>query len=66
MRSSNFAAARLFLERAAEMLQGDDETSQQAREALDLLIEAVVTKEFSRLAKGDNVARFPNGPGRDP
>ena len=40
MRTSNFAAARLFLERAEELLRGDDSLSVKAREALQLLIAA--------------------------
>ena len=42
---SDFAAARLFLERASVVLRGDDEVSLQAREALGLLIEACACRE---------------------
>lgn len=45
---SDFAAARVHLQRAFDYLYGDDETSKQAREALDLLIEAVATVEHRR------------------
>lgn len=45
---SDFAAARVHLERAFDYLDGNDEISKNAREALDLLIEAVATAEFSR------------------
>jgi hypothetical protein len=58
---SDFHRARLFLERALEVLQGGDETSVHAREALDLLIEACATKEFSRANfDATNVRYFPN------
>jgi hypothetical protein len=42
---SDFAAARLFLERAFVALRGDDEFSVKAREALALLIGACACKE---------------------
>jgi hypothetical protein len=45
---SDFHIARLLLERALDSLQGGDQTSAHAREALDLLIEACAAKEFSR------------------
>ena len=45
---SDFSAARLHLDRAYDSLRGDDETSCKAREALDLLIEAIVTAEYAR------------------
>jgi hypothetical protein len=60
-----FSVARLFLERASELLQGDDETSKQARLALDLLVEAVITKQYSKTLHADNIARFPNGTDRE-
>lgn len=46
--SSDFAAARLHLDRAYHYLRGSDATSRSTREALDLLIEAVATAEFAR------------------
>lgn len=45
---SNYSAARAHLERAYDHLCGDDDTSRQAREAVDLLIEAVAVAECSR------------------
>ena len=45
---SDFAAARLHLERAYDYLHGNDETSRRAREALDLLIEAVAASQYRR------------------
>jgi hypothetical protein len=56
---SNFAAARALLENAHALLDGDDEKSCKLREALDLLIEAVLTAEHSQPAIADNVVRFP-------
>ncbi len=58
---SDFHRARRLLERALEALQGGDETSVHAREALDLLIEACATKEFYRAKfNATNVRYFPN------
>ena len=65
MQQSNFCVARLFLERASELLQGNDETSKQARLALDLLVEAVITKQYSRTLKADNIACFPSRTDRE-
>jgi hypothetical protein len=48
MMSSDFAAARLHLDRAYHYLRGSDATSRMTREALDLLIEEVATAEFAR------------------
>lgn len=56
---SNFAAARALIERAHDLIDGDDERSGKLREALDLLIEAVLTAEHSQPAVADNVVRFP-------
>ena len=60
---SNFAAARLFLERASIALAGEDEFSLRAREALGLLIDGCVRKEFSgsRRAAASKLARSPRG-----
>ena len=58
---SDFHRARMFLERALDVLQGGDETSVHAREALDLLIEACALTEFSKATfNATNVRRFPN------
>ncbi|GLS30302.1 hypothetical protein SAMN04488498_103387 [Mesorhizobium albiziae] len=56
---SNFAAARALLERAQEMLIGDDERSVKMREALDMLIEAALTAEHSQPPVAGNVVSFP-------
>jgi hypothetical protein len=56
---SNFAAARVLLERAQDFIDGDDDRSGKLREALDLLIEAVLTAEHSQPAVSGNVVRFP-------
>lgn len=56
---SNFAAARALLERAYDLLDGEDDKSGKLREALDLLIEAVLTAEHSQPASADNIVRFP-------
>jgi hypothetical protein len=45
---SNFSSARLHLQHAFDALGGEDATSRRAREAIDLLIEAVATAEFAR------------------
>lgn len=45
--TSDFAAARVHLQRAFDYLHGDDETSRTVCEALDTLIEAVATAEHS-------------------
>jgi hypothetical protein len=45
---SDFAGARQCLERAFDLLQGNDRLSMQTREALGLLIEAMVAEECSR------------------
>ncbi|MBN9220186.1 MAG: hypothetical protein J0I79_19755 [Mesorhizobium sp.] len=46
--TSDFSAAGIHLERACHYLQGTDHTSVEARQALDLLIEAVAVAECSR------------------
>jgi len=54
---SDFAAAHLHLERACHYLRGDDETSQKALAALDLLIEAIAAAQYAR--SETNVLAFP-------
>lgn len=44
---SDFAAARLHLERACHYLRGNDETSSEALAALDLLIEAIAAAQYT-------------------
>ena len=57
---SDFARARMFLERAFDALQANDELSVRAREALGLLIEACLKREHSRAMNAANVTYFPN------
>lgn len=45
--ASNFARARELLEQAKAELHGDDETSWKSRQAIDLLVGAILTEEFS-------------------
>lgn len=45
---SDFAAAQVHLRRARLCLRGSDKVSEEAAEALDLLIVAVVTADFTR------------------
>jgi hypothetical protein len=54
--TSDFAAARVHLQRAFDYLRGSDETSRTACEALDVLINAVATAEYS---SQDTVVPFP-------
>lgn len=53
---SNFSAARVHLELALDHLTGSDKITVQAREAIDLLIEAVATAEHrkTRIRKYEN------------
>jgi hypothetical protein len=44
----DFAAVRRLLEAAQQHVPGTDSTSEQVREALDLLIGAAMTAEHSR------------------
>lgn len=53
---SNYLAARENLEKAYEHLQADDETSRKMREAIGILIDAMVVVQFKR--KGQ-VLEFP-------
>lgn len=55
---SDFTAARAYLERAHDVLRGNDKTSRQTKLALDLLIEAVAVAEFRR--KGAEIISFPD------
>ena len=54
----DLSAARLHLERAYHYLGGDDDTCRKAREALDLLIEAVAAAEHARPAA--KIFEFPS------
>ena len=45
--ASNFAHARELLAKAKLELSGDDETSWKSRRAIDLLIGAIMTEEYS-------------------
>jgi len=55
--TSDFAAARQLLEKAEQTLRGRDNTSRQLHEAVELLIEAVLTAEHTA-PKGE-VVMFP-------
>lgn len=46
--TSDFSAARLHLQKAYDSLCGNDRISAEARYAIDLLIEAIAAREFSR------------------
>ncbi|RUT80584.1 hypothetical protein [Mesorhizobium sp. M7A.T.Ca.TU.009.02.1.1] len=60
--TSDFSAARIHLERAYHYLQGNDEMSRAACEALDLLIEAVTEAQHRRPEAG--VLEFPQSTAR--
>jgi hypothetical protein len=45
---SDFAAARLHLDRAYHYLRGNDEASRKMCEKLDLLLESVIAAEFAK------------------
>ncbi len=57
---SDFAAARLCLERAHSMMKGEDPRSGMLREAIELLVEAVITAEHSQAAAAAKVVPFPS------
>ncbi|WP_295808966.1 hypothetical protein [uncultured Nitratireductor sp.] len=57
--NSDFSAARVHLERAQDYLRGTDKTSEQARQALDQLIEAVAIAQFTK--PRSNVVHYPFG-----
>jgi hypothetical protein len=54
---SDFPTARQLLEQAQQSLQGRDATSRQLHEAIELLVEAVLTAEHT-VPKGE-VVMFP-------
>ncbi|RWC23783.1 MAG: hypothetical protein EOS56_18135 [Mesorhizobium sp.] len=60
--TSDFSAARIHLERAYHYLQGNDETSRTACDALDLLIETVAEAQHRRPEAG--VLEFPQSTAR--
>ena len=62
MKPSNFSAARAHLERALDHLSGSDETSMEARIAIDLLIEAAALEEYKRTPADVIPFRAPGGP----
>ena len=55
---SDFSGARQCLERAFDLLQGSDRLSEQAREAISLLIEVMATKEYSRVENTATILPF--------
>jgi hypothetical protein len=61
--TSDFAAARLHLQRAYDYLRGNDEISHKTREAVDLLIEAVAVAEHRRPPA--RVLEFKTGAGKN-
>lgn len=61
--TSDFAAARLHLQRAYDYLRGNDEISHKTREAVDLLIEAVAVAEHRRTSA--RVLEFKTGAGKN-
>lgn len=56
---SDFAAARVHLDRAYHYLQGIDQTSQEARVALGDLIDAIAVAECSQSESKSEVLQFP-------
>jgi hypothetical protein len=56
---SDFAAARVHLDRACHYLQGIDHTSQEVRSVLDELIETVAVAECGQWEQKATVLRFP-------
>lgn len=56
--SSTFSAARRHLEEAHRILCDDDELSAKSRQALAILIDALLAAEYSADIKG-NVIDFP-------
>lgn len=56
---SNFALAREHLGLAWLHLNGDDEASQQAREQIDHLIEALALAEYTPEAPNGTLIQFP-------
>lgn len=56
---SSFPAARHHLEDAYRLLPGDDELSSRSRQALEILIDAFLTAEFSADPKTPTVIEFP-------
>ncbi|AZO47835.1 MAG: hypothetical protein EOS58_17830 [Mesorhizobium sp.] len=59
---SDFAAARLHLERAGHYLRGDDETSHTTLAALDLLVEAITVAQYARPVA--EIVPFPKAAGQ--
>jgi hypothetical protein len=45
---SDFSTAKVHLRNARQCLEGSDKVSREATEALDLLIVAVITADFTR------------------
>jgi hypothetical protein len=55
---SDFTNAGQFLERAFDLLQGGDRVSEEAREAIGLLIEVMATREYSRVENTATILPF--------
>lgn len=56
---SDFAAARVHLDRAYHYLQGGDRVSQEARIVLIELLEAITSAECRQPGAAPEVVRFP-------
>lgn len=56
---SKFSAARRHLEEAHRMLRDDDELSVKSRQALAILIDALLSAEYAERKQGCNVIAFP-------
>lgn len=56
---SNFLSARHHLEQAQILLSGADENSEKVREALDLLIETLVSAEPPESPPSAEIVPFP-------
>lgn len=56
--NSDFRATRLTLMHALDSLQGKDRFSEQAREALDILVEALLEMEFAKRNCSANVVHL--------
>jgi hypothetical protein len=57
---SDFSAACDYLDRALSKLCGDDATSEKAREALELLVEAILVAQHSQPLKEARILQFPS------
>ena len=56
--NSDFRAARLAMEQALNYVRGRDPTSSGIRESIDLLIEVVITAEFTKRKSAGEITRL--------